>query len=252
MYSFLLAMRLAARAPSAGFLRGFYCNTLPKSLQYENRPRFSQTFSPVFALKKFKNQVKNFGTNFTFSRIYVGKNAVQGLFCKKSLCSMTNEKSCVPLWRPTSWRVAAAGRWTGDEGIYLLSLPENGRDYVRLRSRIRARFSVAWKGSPRAWRPLPRASRDRRYNTLHFALQSGVPKGSPPLESPGLSAPSCHGQNVRDIGQPRKRPQRRRYPTPGYPPPLVCDTLRVSPAPRARDGGRKTRILFPVGQSVSS
>ena len=94
---------------------------------------------------------------------------------------MTNAKSWLPLLRPTSWRVAAAGRRTGDGGVYLLSLPENGRGYVRFRSHIRARFPVAWKGPHRAPRPLPRASQDRRYNTLHFARQSGVPKGSAPI-----------------------------------------------------------------------
>ena len=81
------------------------------------------------------------------------------------------------------------GRGTGDEGIYLLSLPENGRGYVRPRSHIRARFPVARKEPQRVPRPLPRASRDRRYNTLHFARQSSVPKGRPPLESPGVSVP---------------------------------------------------------------
>ena len=83
--------------------------------------------------------------------------------------------------------VVAAGRETGDGSVYLLSLSENRRGCVRLRFHTHACFPVTGKGSLSAPRPLPRASRDRRYNTLHFARQSGVPKGSAPLDSPGIS-----------------------------------------------------------------
>ena len=105
--------------------------------------------------------------------------------------------------------VAAAGRGTGDGSLYLLSLPENRCGYVRLRSHIRARFPVTRKGPQCVLRPLPRASRDRRYNTLHFARQSGVPKGSAPLESPGVSALDACQPHTRLMRLARKRARRQ-------------------------------------------
>ena len=74
----------------------------------------------------------------------------------------------------------------------------------------------------------------------HYTLRGKVvcQRGAPLWNPPAFPFLSRDGQNVRHVGQSRKRPQRRHgFLRPESVSPLVCDTLCVSPAPRARDGG---------------
>ena len=78
-------------------------------------------------------------------------------------------------------------RGTRDGGLYTCRRsPKTDRLFVRSRSQKPRPFSCRCKRGAKATHPASPVSRASRYNTLHFASQSRVPKGgiSPPLETP--------------------------------------------------------------------
>ena len=91
-------------------------------------------------------------------------------------------------------------RGTRDGGLYTCRRsPKTDRLFVRSRSQKPRPFSCRCKRGAKATHPASPVSRASRYNTLHFASQSRVPKGAsgplwkppPPAYGPG-KGPTAH------------------------------------------------------------
>ena len=94
---------------------------------------------------------------------------------EKSVCFFVSVSTSSGHFVPKS----GVGRGTG-AFIYALSADETSPALAAPRHAITALFSCCFKcPCPTRRQPHFRSNADRAYNTLHFALQSRVPKGEP-------------------------------------------------------------------------